>query len=920
MEKQDVNNSGSNNNIKVAARDIIERQENFFQYFQQTEFFEPKLDRYAPPEFPKPKCAENIIEDILNQNLVLIGASPGIDKPALCRHFAWRLRAKLSTSLADANGGNSPAVQEWGRGTGSPNLALILRQTEKKTIFILPQIKPYDVGYNLKQLAEAAKDHGHYVIASTDASSQTWRIEGKDPLRKDLTPKDVYEPDALAEILLQRLNDARQELKGVLDQEPFGLDRPLSDHATLRELSQRLKTPENISMFVRLLCGEKERVTANTIGRMIESVQNDESTLGLWFRSLQKRDQMLALGLSLFERLFDDQFFAAFEHLVENVWHRRDESLRAVDYCDLEELQNFFNLVQGGSQIQDESYVINIQGRLPNQRQKLFRVAWNSHRRQILAALPVMVQLARASVRGRGANQELYGSYERRDQLRRAVSDAISDIGLISTQLVEEPLLNLAADRDSAVQAVAARAVARWREYKGDGKNDLMIQTLRKWEKDARLLSLVRSFIEGSESEKKADPINYIRATVALAVGYAAYYDPPNELSKDLYDLLKELADDPNQLVRDRFCRFTLPVVVRLHLWQLRGLLWDKILQPDLIDRVAWSLAEAHRVNPGGVEWLLNKWAEINEQNKPGQIRYTELSDYEKRLAAIVLTYGWIKYDNKKKMEHDFELLENILRKEESPFVRRAVALAMSRQAERDFEKASPKLQQLMKHVAAQERGDVVEILQDVYFDQRSKLNGGDETVEIGNRYYDAWTDGRRQMTVIEREMIKWIKNPDYPAAQQIATHSSVIFARSFDQEEKKQIAQLLEEKQRAAEREETIEFRQAAQTSIRPKEYKLDFYTNAALWLASRHRSENMQLILKGLFPEVMNQRASDRSAMEFVMERWRNPSDYKLAEIARALDQAIWLYDNKGMILLFSFIGAAVLSMILYIVLIAI
>ncbi|MBO0861578.1 MAG: hypothetical protein J2P21_24435 [Chloracidobacterium sp.] len=916
MEKQGVNSSGSNLNIRVAARGIIERQENFFQYFQETEFFEPKLDRYAPPEYPKPKGAEDIIEALLNQNLVLIGASPEIDKPALCRHFAWRLRVMLSTSLAEVNGGNSPAVQEWGLGTCSPDLAMILRQTEKKTIFILPQFKPHDAGYNLKELAEAAKHHGHYVIASTDASPQTWRIDADDPLRKDLTPETIYEPGALAEIFLQRLNDARRELKGISDQEPFGLDRPLGGHSTPRELSQRLKTPENISMFIRLLRAEGERVTADTIEWMIESVQNDESTLELWFRSLQMRDQMLALGLSLFEQLFDDQFFVAFEHLVENKWHRRDESLRAVDYCDLEELQNFFNLVHAGSQIQDESYVINIQGRLPNQRQKLFRVAWNSHRRQILAALPVMVQLARASVRGGGVKEELYGSNERRDQLRRAVSDAISDIGLISTQLVEESLLNLAADRDWAVQAVAARAVARWREYKGDGKNDLMIQTLRKWEKDTRSLSLVRSFIEGSESEKKVDPINYIRATVALAVGYAAYYDPPNELSNELYAILKELADDSNRFVRDRFCRFTLPVVVRLHWWQLRHLLWEKILQPDLIDRIAWSLAEARRVNPSGVEWLLNKWAEINEQNKPSQIRSTELSDYEKRLAAIVLTYGWTKYDNKKKMENDFESLENILRKEESPLVRRAVALSMSRQIERDFENAAPKLQQLMKHIAAQDRRDIVVTLQDIYFDQRSKLNGGDETVEIGSRYYDTWTDGRRKMTVIEREMIKWIKNPDYPSAQRIAVHSSVLFAKSFDQEEKKQIARLLEGKRHAVVKKETIEFKEAAQISVKPKEYKLGFYTNVALRFASRHRSENMRLVLKGLFPEVMNQRSSNRSAMEFVMERWRNPSDHKLSEIARALDQAIWIYDKKGIILLFSFIGAAVLLMILYFV----
>jgi hypothetical protein len=914
MENQEVNNFGSNNNINVAGGDIIERQENFFQYFYKTEFFEPNLDRYAPPEFPLTRCENRIIDAVLRQNLIVIGASPGIDKPALCRHFSWRLREELSGRPAGANEGNTLSVQEWSRGAGAPNLTLSLRQTKQETIFILPQIKPQDVGYGLKQLAKAAQDCGHYVIASTDASRRTWRLTDPTPeFWQELTPQEVYEQDDLAHILLQQLNGARQKLKGILKQEQLGLDLPLADHSTVRTLSRRLETPENISIFVELLSAEKERVEAATIEKLVRLIQSDDSRLELWFRSLQKRDQMLALGLSLFEQFFDDQFFAAFDYLVQNVWHRRDESLLAVDYCDLDELQGFFNLVQGGGHDQDESYVINIQGRLPNQRRRLFRVAWNSHRRQILTALPAMVQLAKASVYDISANQELYGSYERRDRLRKAVSDTLSDVGLISSQLVEESLLKLATDNDWAIQAIAARAVARWREYEEDGKNDLMIKTLENWEKDTRLLNLVRSIVEGSKSEKKVDPINYIRATLALAVGYAAYYDPPNDLSGELYNLLNKLAEDSNRFVRDRFCRFTLPVVVRLHLWQLDALLWNMITQPDLIDRVAWSLAQAHRANPGEVERFLANWDSRNQQDQPNRIRYTETSDYEKRQAAIVLTYGWIKYD-KDNIDKGFAWIESALKNQESPYIRRAVALAMSRQAERDFKRVAPKLQQLMKHVAAQERGDIVEILRHVYFRQRSKLDGGDGVVEINNQYFDTWTNGRQKITVIERELINWLKDPDHPAAQQIAALSSVVFAKSFDQEEKKQVAQLLEERLQATERRETLEFQRASQTSIQPKEYLLDFYTKVAIWVASRNRSEDIPFILKGLFPEIMDQRSSNRSALDFVMEKWRKSQDRKLAEITRAVDQAIWLRANMRIILLFSSMGVMAILLIVF------
>ncbi len=113
---------------------------------------------------------------------------------------------------------------------------------------------------------------------------------------------------------------------------------------------------------------------------LIQLAQDKQRTLGVWYNTiLNPREQLLALGLSFFDGLFDDQFFAAIEMVVEKVWQRRDSSLRALDYCDLDNLRNFFTFVEA------EGYGIKIESRIPEQRSMLFELAWNSHRRNVAA-------------------------------------------------------------------------------------------------------------------------------------------------------------------------------------------------------------------------------------------------------------------------------------------------------------------------------------------------------------------------------------------------------------------------------------------------------------------------------------------------------------------------------------------------------
>ncbi|NNJ09907.1 hypothetical protein EKD04_006165 [Chloroflexales bacterium ZM16-3] len=221
-------------------------------------------------------------------------------------------------------------------------------------------------------------------------------------------------------------------------------------------IADNLETPENIDYFVSLLCYEAQQgsITQETIQTCIYAVRDDTRKIQQWYNALDAtRNRLLVLALNFFDGMVDDQFFAALENLIDREWCRRDPSLRGLDYYDFDQLGRFFD------------YVSTTEGRaikttLRNQRQKLLKVAWKGYRRHILSARPVFYDLVKQSVAQQANNWELYGSSDRRDQLRKAISETISDIGLESSAAIEDVLLHMAVDSHVGIQAVAARAVA----------------------------------------------------------------------------------------------------------------------------------------------------------------------------------------------------------------------------------------------------------------------------------------------------------------------------------------------------------------------------------------------------------------------------------------------------------------------------
>ncbi len=902
--------------IGSAVGDSAQVTNIYGDYLQQNpDFVELKnlKDEFQSTQFPSPQITPDPIETIRRQHLLVLGGSLDIDKASLARYLAWRISESLKHESTSGN--NNIPIKEWNHSSNPQSIDLAIQQEDERTIFILTHVSPKDVGYNLPRIKDAASRH--YVLVSTDTPFASWKLpySEKPEFWLDLSNQKLYRLEDLVNVLIeklknviQKLGNAKKLLPPALQDKNFEPEEQITDDGlSWRQVAENFNTPNEIARFVELLCAEKLAPKRARVFELIGTAKNNKETIRRWYSTLlEPREQLLALGLSLFDSFFDDQLFAALERVVKRVWWRRDASLRALDYCDLDNLRNFFSFVE------TKSDGIKIESILPEQRRTLFEIAWDTHRRQMLAALPVIEQLVKDSVVKTPLDQELYGTPARREQVRTVIGDAISDIGLISTSAVEETLLHLAANREIAVQAIAAYAMARWLNYPQYERDKELFKTIDNWQSQARIIGLVNSILKGNDEKNTEEPQDYIRATIALTVGYAAQYYAPQQksqnipgLSEELCDLLKKLSDDPNKLVRDRFCFYTLPLVVPLHLVQLRQILHDMTRYNDLIVAVARSLARTYRNNPEEVINTLHEWHSECKQPSLNRVNQADSPKREQLLATVVLTYGAIPYDEENHtltVDQAFNYLrDEILLKEKHPFVREAFVWAIGNLARRNFEKIESKLQNLVSNLTDKERNLFVQILTEIYLDQRQNQENGDDFIEVNERRYPVWIDSKRQLTDIEEAMFRWIRNDkndnsdNKAVAQQLATQASVEFAAKLESEEEKLIRKLQAERSR----KQKIE---TQDVSVEPRitgRLQHGFYLDKLVpWWVTRNE-KSYELSIRNLLPEGLKHHKTRQEIMDFVLYKWKKSTDNQIRKISDLLDSGFFWTKNLGLLI---------------------
>lgn len=865
----EIKSQQSGRDINQAAGDIFIINE---QQSRETEFFEPNLEPFESPNYISPKIT-HLIETICQNRLLILGGNTYIDKLALVRYLSWCL-SKKPQGLDPA--GSKLPVLEWNRSSsGIQNVERYLRETTNSAIFILPKISPQDVSYDLMDIKKIADTNKHFVLISTDAPYLSWKLTDVDQRFWQEITDDIYSIEDLANFLKESLP---KDFLSILSEQ----DIPRT--------AKKLKTPENISIFIELLCGERKALRSPVINDIIKDVIDKERTIKRWYLALNKREQLLALGLSFFDGLFDDQFFAAMDRVVSNVWQRRNLSLRAFDYSDLDNLRNFFDFIP------DENHEFRIESRIQKQRLMLFKVAWNSHRRQILAALPVIAQLAANSVAHRSYDLELYGTKLRRYQLRMAISETLSDIGLISKRAVQSTLGQLAADEELGVQVVAARAMARWRQEKEDN----------------RLFEMLESWCRSQRDD--------IRAAAALTISYAAHYDAQNNLDKELCKMLGILSKDMGPLVRKRFSSHILPDLVPRQIMQLDGVLHDLTQNIDLIQEIAKSLAFTYSHDREAVNNILTIWEQECKEIKLESGNSEEITQRETLLATIALTYGYINYDDQASgltAKDAFKWLQKVLEDEKNVFVHKKAQEAIKQLSSRYFEEVEQSLQNL---VIKADQSESEEFLKDIYLEQRQRLPGGDDFIEIGGKQIPIWFGPTRPKTDVETAMERWIKSQENPVTQQIAVRALKSFAHALDQEEEQQITEILEERTHPILPPEPEKPIIAANSPVIKKITSIE---KIAVWVAT-FGNRPYNAIIQGILPEILYQNKHNETEMTFILEKWQKTTDSELNEIAQYLKNAIWLIEHpklmvaSPLLVLALLVAVAVQNFVLFIILI--
>ncbi|HEV7424364.1 MAG TPA: hypothetical protein VGO21_04205, partial [Candidatus Paceibacterota bacterium] len=377
----------------VAGRDIKITETKISR--SKPEFSEINLEPYNRKNYLSPKFTSQLLTRIKEKKLIIVGGSYGFDKGAFVRHMASLLVDELTRVSA----------KEWFYSSDYYSVFSLMQEEKSKSIFVLNQIAPQNVNYNIAKLISIADDRSHFILISTDSPVEAWKLP--ENIQREywfeIPSSDLYEDSALTDLLCARLNKDREKIKFEFPGINFTGDSEIAFSLPVKDIAHKLQVPHKIELFHKLILQEREILTKEIIDQKLLSITKvtGGEILNQWFHSLNNNEKIIALGVLLFDGLYDDQFFSAIRYVVNDYWHLRDDKLRVLDYCDLESVLNFYKL-----EMIDENKRI-LKSKFPNQRIELLKTVWYSHRRHLILVLPTLVNMIRNSVNSSHSDWEL---------------------------------------------------------------------------------------------------------------------------------------------------------------------------------------------------------------------------------------------------------------------------------------------------------------------------------------------------------------------------------------------------------------------------------------------------------------------------------------------------------------------------------
>ena len=752
---------------QVAGRDI-------YNYAPAApSFAQVQLDYFGSEDYLAPTISEQAFHQLKKQHILLIYGGKSFDKGGFIRHLAFKLQKETQYQ-----------PQELEINEENESLYHQINKNVSKCIYLLDRLHPQHVDYDLPRLQALAASKSTYVIISTDISLNVWQLNPSDTelYTYHIPDDELYEKATLMLYLEKKLLNetgrwGHQDLEKVRGKKVF-LDTPLES------IVSSLNNPEKLNLFMLRLKNEANP-TPQTVQNIVNSLSStDEGIVRKWFMSLSSRQKLIALGAALLEGADDDQFFSIIGRVIEKMWKHSDESLQALDYCDLDFLSDFFRFENLGAGRQV------LQSKFANQKIEIIKGSWHLYSRHLLSVIPIFSDSAIQSLDTKSADWANFGTRQKRANFRMVIGQTISEIGLVSTFSVENTLIAFAAHYDDRIKRIASKSLARWREFEEDEK---LFALIKSWLTDERPQKIISEYLAKREGwqDKPASQemaLRYLRATAIHALSYSANYDSPNQLHQGIIGILQDLVSERNESVVVRALQAALPKLVHHHVLQLKDVLLEQFMKYDhMVEPVAEGLLKAYKDYPNDLKVTLDRWFEDCLENNSKQNRRKKLTHRDKVLVTILEVYGQIAFDEPKTvitLEEVYQKLYMLVKTEQRRFVRDAIFLTMARLMPWDRALWETKVPIIWYSGDFQDADPLIECLFSVFVEERKYLKGSPYSFHWKGEDFPIWLDlYNRPKTSLEIKMGNWVRS-NHDALKKLAVLCFLKIAKSFELDE----------------------------------------------------------------------------------------------------------------------------------------
>ncbi|MCU0391789.1 MAG: hypothetical protein MUE81_11785 [Thermoflexibacter sp.] len=842
-------------------------------------FVPVNLEPYNNENYVAPIFTQDIFKILKNNKILIISGNSHIDKNSLVKHIANLV--KLESDILKVK-----ELRQY-ENANIDNISSYMKEEEYPTIFIFNQITPEVIGYDIIRLQQVTNDKAHYIIISTEASKAAMGIsEAAKTVTNfwfDLPEKIHYDNNKLSNLLhklivansLDSLTDAIKKIQENID--------------------YQLENPIQIEMFVNMLTNTfSENLKIEDINKLIVQVKAESNHISKWFNNLDETNKLIVVGMMLLDGLYEDQFFIIIDTFFNDAWYSKGSQGKFIDYQNLIPLLSFSKFENIGA------YDSTLTSSSLKQKRALLEYIWKNYKRHIITSAALLNKLVFSSTNKN--NWLLFGTYEKRSTFRNVVANTLSDLGMIADGAIMNLLIELASSEDIWIRSIAAKSVARWREF---DKHENTFKLMEDWLQDSEdiLSGMLDSFRANNKIASKYKPEHHLDSTVALVLGYASRYDQPDRMSPRLIEILERLLKNTNALVRESLENITLPIIITNHFQILnnRGILFEMVTY-NYMEILAKIFKEIYKYHPEKIIDILTKWIMLYEENNKSSYSTTYImDDYDKALYTVFLTYKLILSDSKTS-SYDFVKRETVLEKLE--YFRQIVKNTTLKKLIIDVKidliglDLNPQLIKNLKTL--EEKVAVKDELVETYLEERVAQEQEmdaypDGYFAIRNYKIPIWLDEKRTTVKVENQMYDWVQSQEETIIQIAGdVFREIVFIEQIEQIERINVKELkINDTQAVANVNRKLLSYDRESIKTDPIFTRVLIITSYFSRLNKYHR-----FILKNLVVSTLNPNKSlSKNDLEALLNKWKYSGIYA-SDKTVIRDIAVFLQNRLGFI----------------------